>query len=346
MKLEAVQLNITEKEYRDLPSISYSMLSAISRLGPSALKSKESTSEAMMFGTMVDSMIDGSFKRDDYYFAKTVDIGEKIKPAIDILLNRLENIEGDFNSDLTNYEYLMTSILKNNYIDYYLKRTPESRASSIIKDKGAQEYFKFKIEGKDKIIITIDMYEDALQCVNILRTHKFTKKIFSNKLKEAYYQFKYQWSEKGTSFKGMIDRLIIDHENKIIKPYDLKTGSKSLYSFTDSFYKYRYDIQAVMYYVICKLIRDEHYPDYEVDTFKFIYIGRFEKLPIIWEVPKTHHSKTILGFSRNNKDYKGIKQLMEEYEFYVKNPESLEYSKEVYDNEGTLTLDTKYLKKL
>lgn len=338
MKLSAISLNITEKEYRSLTSLSYSFLSALSRLRPKGAIKESDISEPMVFGTMVDSMMDNTFNKNDYYISSSIDIGEKIKPAIDLLLNTLKDTVNP-DSDLSKYSLEMITILEKNNIDYYSNRTNLSRMTTLLKDAGAIAYFKSMIESNGKVVITQEMYNDAQICKNILKTHEFTKHIFNDvENEEAFYQFKHKWIDDGIEYKGMIDRLIINHKDKVIKPYDLKTGSGYGMEFEKSFYQYRYDIQAVLYFIICKMIRDTYYPDYTIDTFKFVFIGRFEKLPIIWEVPMKHLQLTINGYLRNGKKYQGIKELIREYEFHHNSGFNINYSKDVYENKGVIKL--------
>lgn len=335
-EVKKIGLNILEKEYRELNDVSYSFLSKLDREGPKNIKNKIDPTEPMIFGTMVDEMMDGSFKRDNYYISEGNEIGEKIKPAIDLLLNI---IRGNQSSNLNSFQAELVGILQTNNIDYHVKRTALSRASSIIKDKNASAYFKAMIESKGKIIITQSMYDDAQLCRNILKTHKFTKHLFGKvKNEEGFYQVKYKWEENGIGFKGMLDRLIINHENKTIKPFDLKTGGKNALNFQESFYKYRYDIQGVMYYIICKKIRDQHYPGYTIDNFKFIYIGRYEKQPLVWEMPKKHMELTVKGYERHGRKVKGIKELLMEYKWHSKNNFKLIFSENVYKNNGIIKI--------
>lgn len=347
MKAKIKSLDITEKEYRDLPNVSYSFLSALDRLGPAkALKEVEPT-EPMIFGTMVDSMMDGTFDNNDYYITSHVDIGEKIKPAIDKLVEIVSN-RTEYSHNLSDYLTDMTEILKNYHIDYYLKRTPESRATSILKDKGAVSYFKNSLLGMGKTIISFEMYNDAKECKNILLSNEFTKSIFDDNVPgvDAFYQFKYKWNSKGLQFKGMLDRLLIDHNNKLIKPYDLKTGGKSVLDFEQSFFGYRYDIQALLYKAICMHIRDEHYPDYKVDNFRFVYIGRYEKSPLIWEVTNELLSYAAYGYVRKGKKVKGVKELVKDYKWYLANSFNVSFPEEVYNNNGVVDIPIHGIKSL
>lgn len=338
-------LDVTEQEYRQLNCLSYSLLSSLDREGPIKAVQETEPTEPMVFGTMVDQMMDGSFRMKNYYIAQNIDIGEKIKPAIDLLLLDIESRMGeisssDVDSDLSNYSDTLIYVLNNNDIDYYKKRTAESRAASIMKDAGAIAYFKTAIESSGKTVITHEMLADATECKNILKSHEFTKDIFKKNIEgcDAYYQFKYKWKTADAFFKGMIDRLIIDHNNKKIKPFDLKTGGKPAMNFENSFFFYRYDIQAALYYVICKLIQKEYYPDYEIDNFKFIYISRYEKQPLIWETPFGFLSKVFHGYTKNGRKYKGIKQLIDDYKWYESNSFKVVYPEEVYNNKGVLTI--------
>lgn len=337
IKLKNLGLSITEKEYRDLDNVSYSFLSALDRLGPEGALRKVEPTESMIFGTIVDSKIDGSFKICDYHVMRDVQIGDKLKLAIDGLVETLDSFPEKF-EDLKDS---LIHFLENNQIDYYIKKTSEWRATKIITDPIAVKYYNNIKLGVGKTIVTQNMLMDSDSCVTILKNHQFTKDLFNDNVEgqESIYQFKYKFKYKGIEIKGMLDRLIIDHTNKLIKPYDLKTGSKSALNFENSFYYWRYDIQAFLYLGICNHLIENYYPGYKFDEFKFIYIGRYEKKPLIWSVPMKHIIATGKGYSKDNKSYKGVNELIEDYKWYLKNNFTVSYPEKVYKSNGELKID-------
>lgn len=77
--------------------------------------------------------------------------------------------------------------------------------------------------------------------------------------------------------KGFIDYYEIDHENKLIKVYDVKTSGKSISDFKDSVDYYNYWLQAMVY---VKLIGENHKDvrtGYDVD-FRFVVIDTYNQV--------------------------------------------------------------------
>lgn len=329
-----IELNITEKEYRSLDDISYSLLSGISREGPTALVSKFEPNYATKFGVLTESLLFEDYNPNDYYIMKFYMPEGKLRDACDKIFPLHE--PGELNV------HKVANILLNNYIDYWDKKDNTWRANKIVNDKDVINYWKAYQESRGFIVISNSMYEKAQSAAQTLRIHQFTKDIFSrdsffNVEKKSQVKLKFKY--KGIDIKAMLDWLIIDHDNKIIRPYDLKTGGKSIEEFEQSFFYWRYDIQATLYMIGILKLRDELYPDYKVETFKFVYISRNDlDRPIIWKVKKKQYEASLKGFEKNGIKYKGILQLISDYKYYLES-QNFEYSKEVYDASGELYIN-------
>jgi len=268
--------NITELQYRDLDKISYSTLSSIDRDMHYALKKKFIPSDGTKFGILTESLLFNDYNPEEYYILNDSIIGDgKLKTACDMMFPKIiENVE-ILEESLNKYINEIIFILDENKIDYWEKKDSKWRAQKIISE--AKPYWVEYVKGLGKIIITSKMYLDAKQAVLTLTTHNFTRGIFSTNSFlniEKFSQVKICFNYAGYEFKSMLDWLIIDHDNKIIKPYDLKTGAGSADNFEKSYFHWRYDIQAFLYSKAICALRDRDYPDYKVDDFKFVYISR------------------------------------------------------------------------
>ena len=339
--LTQLGLNITEKEFRDINALSYSVLSTMDREGPAAVGKEVEMTEPLIHGTLVDSMMDGTYNANDYYITAGVSIGDGIKGAVDALLSHLESLTDVIDVDLSSWKTELIHVLETQNIDYYAKKDADWVSEKIMKDEVAKAYFKDVISAKGKTVITLPFLQNAEKSVMILRNHEFTKDIFKNYKTpiQAVYQFKYEFVVKGHKFKGMLDRLIIDHEKKTIQPYDLKTGGKPAKEFENSFFYWRYDLQALLYHIICLRIQKLYYPDYEIKDFKFVYIGRFEHKPLIWNVPHNLLLHIVDGYTRNGKTYKGLIPLIKDYDWYASNSFKVDYPEKVYSNKGVIEIN-------
>ena len=87
----------------------------------------------------------------------------------------------------------------------------------------------------------------------------------------------------------MADLIVVDTEDKMIFPCDLKTSGHSEWNFQDSFVKWSYFIQARLYWRIIKdnLMRDNYFKDFELMDYRFIVVNKNTLTPLVWEFPYT-----------------------------------------------------------
>ena len=80
----------------------------------------------------------------------------------------------------------------------------------------------------------------------------------------------------------------------------------------------KYYLQSSLYSSILIGWAKENYPDYTVSEFKFIVYSRADRYPFVWVVSDTMLNDGFYGFTDyKNQQIKGIKQLLEDYYFYV-----------------------------
>lgn len=80
------------------------------------------------------------------------------------------------------------------------------------------------MDNRTKIIVPTLDYQKAKNAVEIFLTHPFTEHYFNNNL-ENHYQVSFSIKIKNFTFKGFIDKITIDRENKKVYFEDIKTGS-------------------------------------------------------------------------------------------------------------------------
>ena len=155
---------------------------------------------------------------------------------------------------------------------------PETR-SKVIKENGV-EYYNLLYISIGKTLISTKDYQDAQECVNALKTHSFTAEFFEpdnpfDKTIEKFYQLKFQGEYENIKLRCMADLIIVNHENKTIRPIDLKTSFKKEWNFPSSFIQWCYWIQAQLYWYIIRQNLDNTiiYKDYELLDYQFIVIS-------------------------------------------------------------------------
>ena len=136
----------------------------------------------------------------------------------------------------------------------------------------------------------------------------------------------------------------IDHKNKIVYMEDIKTGSSRADEFTKSFIKYCYYFQEAVYSKafdsICEQLK---LVDYTLAPFKFIFIGRGEKVPHVFEISDKWHNAAINGFTtKAGYKYKGLDENLDLIYYHWKN-KLYDFSQEVYENNGSLILNDDFI---
>lgn len=289
MEFKDLFLNISEEEYRNLPAYSYSLLSKFARTGfyqLDKLREKES-SPSLSFGTALDSLMFGG---EEEFNTKVV-VKDITLPS-DNIKNIIDRLNKDFPECGTLYDINPEDIQNcAKSFDYYKDSKFDNLRLKNIYEKG---YSYFESLKENRCIISSKDYEDVLNCRKRLlesdnTAFLFNKNPFDDE-NEIYYQLKGNTEmsiglegNKTISIKGMFDIVKVNHKYKTVSIYDLKTTSKPIDMFVESYLKYRYYIQAEMYKTIMEdvLFLNNQYHDYKFDNFHFIVINRTQN-PVIF----------------------------------------------------------------
>jgi len=209
---------VDETTYRNDKALSYSTLSKFHRLGPRALISDEKIDTvSLRFGSTVDTILTCPEEFDDRFYVADIDkFGDKMRLIVE-MLNQIcpdaETIEDCID------QYMIETL---NTVGYQAGWKDDTRIKKV-KELGAEYYTVLKYS-TGKIVISPQEFSEAQQCVNTLRTHQYTYDIFEcNEDEEVLYQLKFKTQIQGVPFRFMMDLVKIDHENKTVKPFDLKT---------------------------------------------------------------------------------------------------------------------------
>ena len=178
---------------------------------------------------------------------------------------------------------------------------------------------------KHKRILSKDEFDIVVKCKELIEANKFTKAYFvpENSNIEILYQVPIYFKYKDIDCKALLDGIVIDHENKTIQPYDLKT-TKNISEFSVSYMMYGYYSQCALYEVAIQTDSSpvKKYIDkgYTILDFKFIAVEN--KLSstypaIIFNTSKADREKGLKGGEYKGKFYKGIDQLIEDYKIHT-----------------------------
>ena len=115
-------------------------------------------------------------------------------------------------------------------------------------------------------------------------------------------------------FKSMIDKVVIDHDEKTIKPYDLKC-TWSVENFYEEYYLYRRAyIQAYLYYYAMLHLAnnpESEYYGYTVEYLRFIVCdsSNFYQ-PLIYTLDMDDMMDAYKGFVHKGRTYTGVSDLI------------------------------------
>jgi hypothetical protein len=118
----------------------------------------------------------------------------------------------------------------------------------------------------------------------------------------------------GHLFKSMLDKVIIDHKEKVVMPYDLKC-TWSVENFYEEYYLYRRAyIQAYLYYyAMLHIVSDpesECY-GYRVEYLKFIVCDSTNYYrPLVYTLDMDDMMDAYKGFVHKGRTYPGVGELI------------------------------------
>jgi hypothetical protein len=180
---------------------------------------------------------------------------------------------------------------------------------------------------------------EAEELAGLILTHKHSKDELDEGKYDLIFQHELNFVYNGFRFLSFVDFIKIDHENKTIQPFDLKTGSGSSGEWTKSFIKYRYYFQYILYTIgMQDIAKQLDLEGYELLPFKFMFAGRTEKLPIIFDIDPIWNDAAINGFTTvAGYKYKGLDELLTEIDWHWSN-QQFNITKELSDSNGHLTI--------
>lgn len=209
-------------------------------------------------------------------------------------------------------------------------------------NKSGADYYKVLRNNVGKDVITQKQMQLSEKLVGILKAHWVTRRLFSSQSKsglDVINQFPFVFEYKGFQFKILIDKVLIDHNNKKIYIFDLKT-TYATFQYERNFLDLGYYFQLGLYtYGMSKWIVEKNYTKYTIEPLKFVVCPTtYTEAPFKHEPQWPDYQKAFDGFKYRDKKYKGIDQIIEEITFHRDNG-VWDMDKETYDNKGVRKLN-------
>jgi len=358
MAIQDHNLKLTEQEYRDLELPSYSMLSSIDKQGLDVVGGVKQSFN-LKFGSLVDMMC-----FEPHLVEKTFHKGlspklptTNVKKICDLILEGLDGAEGQISDTITalgrrksrkitsNIKQYEKDILASaTKLDVYKNYSETKTIETVV--KAGSEYFKDRIRSRGKNLIKPDMWDHAAHTAATLITHPYTAKYFAQNIPgiEIIYQYKFDTVVDGRRCKGMLDCLVVNHNEKLIFPIDLKTGEAPCKEFPMLYTLHRYYIQGALYREALKAIVDNDFElmGYTVREFEFVYISKINpNRPLRFKVAEDMHTAALNGFvDRYGFAYRGVYDLLDDYYYSVQN-NMADYTLEQQQSKGLVEMNLK-----
>ena len=200
-----------------------------------------------------------------------------------------------------------------------------------------------KVRAKNLTVVDTQQVATAEKIIETLRTSPSTKDIVSLVTSERYDihdQFQVEdYTVQGHQFKSMMDRVVVDHQEKTIQVYDLKC-TWNVENFYEEYYLYRRAyIQAYLYYKAAKYaFMNKEVLNYEVLLPRFIVCDSADYYqPLVYTLSESDMYDANNGFEHKGRKYPGVKELIDGLKWAHSN-NVWNISKANFNNNGIIKL--------
>jgi hypothetical protein len=356
---------LTEAQYRALEIDSYSSIKVFIEDRKKYYKKyvlkepvKEPDSQSITFGSLVDCLL---FSPDEFDNRFTLAITDVPKGQYGKLIDELMNVtarsvseDGEVIRELEEMleeAYMNVKYDRNgNVVDF--KRDSFDKVKEKFIGSDLEIYYRQLREAHNKEVVESLSVENALKIISELRSNNVTAEIINMEINEktiVYNQFPIienlrgllgeEVTDEEATFKCLIDKLMIDHETKRIYIYDLKTVWDNEGEFINNYFKYKYYIQAAMYWslVVEWAKKDPVLQNYAVAVAFIAVDSNNYKNPLIYFETYEALTQGIRGFTLRGKYYPGIVRAIKDM-IWHKRTGIWNISKENYENNGIIKI--------
>lgn len=317
-QLSDISWQVSEKQYRADPALSYSTIAKYDREGFNNLDKLfgHISTPSLTLGSCVDTLITGSQEEFNnlFYVADIPSIGDKEKQVADVLYSKYHDVYSSL-PEIPNEDVLAVA----DEMAFQKNWRGDTRVK-VIKER-CSIYYSIKATAEGKQIVDMNTYYKVQQMVKALKDSPATHAYFAEDDPMSpirrYYQLKFKAKLKGVNYRSMADLIIVDYENKKIIPCDLKTSSHKEWDFQESFCQWNYMIQARLYWIVIKanLMADDYFKDFTLENYRFIVVNKDSLKPLVWEFPLTKIGGTLVD--DNGKEYRDPLEIGAELRSYL-----------------------------
>lgn len=311
--------------------LSYSRISEYDRVGSKSLieRVREDTN-ATTTGSLINDLLFKQVDMKEKYFIK-----EYANPTSSTL--KLANIIVDNYTEIPDDEEIVNIIRKN---ELWSNTKKVEKLKEYYDKPEFWEYLTLRMTSTDKLVVDPQMLTLGEEIVYVLETHKYSRNFFNGRYR-LIPEVSFEYEEDVFLLRGIVDMIVLDDENKTFRIVDLKTGAKDHTNFNKSVLDWRYYLQEAVYMRASDIIKKQlGVSDYTTLPFQFLYIGLYEKLPVVFEISDVWHNAGLYGFTTGSGyRYKGLIELLNEIKT-LHHHKSYDVPFELFKGEGVLPLSS------
>ena len=243
---------------------------------------EERTDAHLINGKVIHSLLLEEELFNDHYIVSPSNLPSgPIKTVVDRVFHHHTQLDdATRRQQFTDYDNAVIDVMVD--INYYQNlKTDQQRLDKIFTAE-AISYFNFLSIKGNKTIIDAATHEFCLNAVEIIKSNPRILKLLGQDASmfdsidiineqliamDTYQNYKF-------GLKGIIDNLVINHDEKIIYINDIKTTGKDLKDFKESIEYWNYWLQGAMYHtLVSNIYKDLIDQGYKIE-FRFIVIDK------------------------------------------------------------------------
>lgn len=249
--------------------------------------------------------------------------------------------------DYGNVSRTFEEISRDAHVESGYKLKYEAVLGKFIGSDAEVYYNEIKtVRSKNLTVVTVADISWAEKIVEELKINSVTSQIV-NQVDSPRYTVLNQlqiegYTIDGLRLKSMLDKVIIDHQERKITPIDLKC-TWTVENFYEEYYLYRRAyIQAFLYYrAILTLTMGDKQSElygYHVENIQFLVCDSTNYMnPLIYTLSDEDMEECYLGFEHKGRTYPGVKQIIEDLNWAIEN-NVWNMSRKNYESNGIINI--------
>jgi hypothetical protein len=285
---------------------------------------EDKDTQAATIGRVVETLLLEPEEFDNRFYMSSC--AEAPSALMLAFVNALYKFTKECTDDNGNVTRSFEDISKDAYVESGFKIKYEAVIGKFVGSDAEIYYNEMRtVKAKNLTVVTAEDVSNAEKIVEELRNNPVTKDVV-NLVSSSRYTVNNQlqvegYEIDGHKFKSMMDKVVVDHDNKTVQVYDLKC-TWSVENFLEEYYLYRRAyIQAYLYREAAAFWASElGYGDYEILAPRFIVCDSTNYYnPLIYTLSQSDLDNAYKGFTHKNREYKGVSSIIADLKWAMEN---------------------------